>query len=113
MWPGPGVGAIDLAPGADRTVTSLPFMLATGRWRIGVELAAGKLDDLDLRIDITAPGGHLVHRLEKSAAATSSASAVTWELDQGYVALALSIGLHVTCVAAPVSVNMPLTIEAA
>jgi hypothetical protein len=113
MWPGPGVDAIDFAPGAEQAVASLPFMLATGRWRIGIELAAGTLEDLDLRIDITAPGGHLVHRLEKSAAATSSASTVIWELDQGHLALALSIELHVACVTAPVSVNMPLTIEAA
>lgn len=110
MWPGPGSEGVDLEAGATRVVTSLPFMLRPGRWRIGLRLAAGQLDSIgDAEIEISLPGDHVVHHLRYTDAKVDSAG-IWWELDQSELMFALSLSLRIGPVAAPVCVAMPLSI---
>jgi hypothetical protein len=110
MWPRTDDG-IDVPVGVDWSTTSLPFMLHEGRWRIGIELAAGRVSDLEgLRVEIFSPGEYMQHRLVAEDATVDRRTAA-WELDQSELMFALSMRVNVDRVASPVRLRMPLSIR--
>lgn len=114
MWPGPGQpGPVALPGTAGLICESLPMFFRPGRCRITLRLDEGRWEDLqDLRLDITSPGHHLLHRLPAERAERHD-GALTWEFDHAELVFALSVELHVGAVDAPVRFHMPLEISAA
>jgi len=112
MWPS-GDDGIYVQDGLAWSTTSLPFMLHQGRWQIGIDLAHGRVHDLEgLRIEIFSPGEYIQHRLVADTA-TVHGSTVTWEFDQPELMFALCVRVIVDRVSAPVRLRMPLSFRPA
>lgn len=113
MWPGPGAAGPAVEPGfAGQLCASLPMYLHPQQWELSVTLDEGSWDDLEgFRVDITSPGGHIVHRMEMPAADGQGATR-RWTFDQDELMLALSIELHVERVSSPMRVGMPVRLAA-
>ncbi len=109
MWPGPDSDGVGLPTGGPVTVSNLPIYLHAGRWQLTVHAAAGSLDDLEgLRLEVTTPGGHVVHRLDDPLERDSVH--VTWEFNLSELAFALTLMLRADRVTAPVRLTMPVTL---
>lgn len=111
MWPGPGSPGPLLGPDSGEVaVASLPLMLHPGRWRATLRSAEGVLSDLeDLRLVVSAPGGHVVH--EVRAEVPSGATEMAWVFDQEHLQLALSVEFRSARAVRPVRLEMPVSFD--
>lgn len=112
MWPGPGSPGPVVEPGDSGLVAaSLPMFLDPGSWRVAVRLDDGRWEDLDdVRVDVTSPGGHLIHRLEVSDAEVEGDER-SWVVHHPDLILALSLEIHVGSVSLPARFAMPVDVS--
>jgi SAM-dependent methyltransferase len=113
MWPGPPDDGIDVPADATLMLRSLPFVLAPGRWRLGVRLSSGSPVDIgSVQLDVARPDGEVVHRLTR-ADARDDENGCTWYIDHEEISFAVSLVLSIRATGRAQRVVMPLTIERA
>jgi hypothetical protein len=112
MFPATGATALPVQRGATGAVaSSLPFPMHAGSWQLSARLEEGAWADLQgFRIDIAAPGDHLVHRLYLEDA-TIDGPVARWTMRQPYLLFALAMSVHIGTATSAAVLRLPIELE--
>jgi hypothetical protein len=93
-------------------VSTLPFPLHEGRWRLELATVAGQWKRLRApRVDLVGGGGQLMQSFTIDNATSVRDGSLVWECDQPYLVLALSLRIVAEGADAAAEVAMPFDLR--
>jgi hypothetical protein len=113
MWPGPSTDRLRIEPTPGPVfVSTLPFPLHQGRWRLELTTVGGQWKRLRApRVDLVGGGGQLMQSFTAENATSVRDRSLVWEFDHPYLVFALQLRMVAEGADAAVEFAMPFDLR--